>query len=165
MSDIQNSNMTSTSDFSAVLLPHRSLGRKGFITLMTIVSALSFFTGVIFFVHGAWPVIAFLCLDVLLIYVAFRLNYRAARIYETVDLSDGELRVTRVYPSGRADSWSFNPYWARLELEEYESGGNKLIVRSHGRALRFGNFLSDDEKRSFAHALRQALQDMRGVRI
>ena len=165
MSNTENSTATSAPDFKAVLLPHRSLGRKGFIILMAIVSALSFFTGIVFFVLGAWPVVGFLGLDVLLIYFAFRLNYRAARMYETVDLSDGELRVTRVYPSGRADSWSFNPYWAQLELEEYESGGNKLSVRSHGRTLRFGQFLSDDEKRSFAHALRQALHQFRGVRI
>lgn len=153
------------SQFRAVLVPHRSLSRKGFLVFMGVVSALSFFTGLAFFMLGAWPVIGFLGLDVFLIYIAFRLNYHAARIYETVNLTDAELRVTRIYPSGRADSWSFNPYWAQLELVEEETGGNRLSVRSHGRELRFGSFLTDDEKRSFADALRAALSDMRGVRI
>lgn len=162
---VSESTELSQSDFSAVLLPHRSLGRKGFIVLMAVVCGLSFFTGLAFFMLGAWPVIGFLGLDVLLIYFAFRLNYHAARIYETVDLSEEELRVTRVYPSGRADSWSFNPYWAKIELEESDTGGHKLSVRSHGRVLRFGSFLTDEEKRSFADALGTALEDMRGVRI
>ena len=61
--------------------------------------------------------------------------------------------MTRFHPSGRAQSWSFNPYWVRLELEESESSANRLSLRSHGRVLRFGSFLSDDEKRGFAHAL------------
>jgi uncharacterized membrane protein len=164
MSD-PNHSSSSPSQFRAVLLPHRSLGRKGFLIFMGVVSALSFFTGLAFYMLGAWPVLGFVALDVLLIYIAFRLNYRAGRLYETVDLNESELRVTRVYPSGRADSWSFNPYWARLELEEIESGGNRLSVRSHGRVLRFGSFLTDDEKRSFASALDTALHTMRGVRI
>lgn len=151
--------------FSAVLLPHRSLGRKGFITLMGVISLVSFLTGVAFYMKGAWPVMGFFGLDVLLVYGAFRLNYRAARIYETVELTKTELTVTRFHPSGRAESWSFNPYWVRLELEEREDSANRLSLRSHGRELRIGSFLSDDEKRGFAHALRTALYDMRGARI
>jgi uncharacterized membrane protein len=53
----------------------------------------------------------------------------------------------------------------RLELEESESSANNLSVRSHGRVLRFGNFLSNDEKRGFADALSAALHDLRGLRI
>lgn len=151
--------------FSAVLLPHRSLGRKGFIVLMAVISLVSFLTGVAFYMKGAWPVMGFFGLDVLLIYGAFRLNYRAARLYETIELTDSELTVTRVHPSGRAESWSFNPYWVRLELEEMENAANRLSLRSHGRELPFGNFLSDDEKRGFAHALGTALYDMRGTRV
>ena len=104
-------------------------------------------------------------MDVLLIYLAFRLNYRAARLYETVEVTYNELRVTRVYPSGRARSWSFNPYWVRLELEKNEAQSDRLSIRSHGRVLFFGNFLTDDEKHGFANALRAALCDLREARI
>ena len=153
------------SRFSAVLLPHRSLGRKGFIILMGVIAVVSFLTGLAFYMKGAWPVLGFFGIDVLLIYGAFRLNYRAARIYETVELSVSELKVTRFHPSGRAESWTFNPYWVRLELEESESSANRMSLRSHGRVLPFGNFLSDDEKRGFAHALGAALYDVRGSKI
>ncbi len=151
--------------FSAVLLPHRSLGRKGFIVLMAVVSIVSFLTGISFLLIGAWPVFGFLGLDVALIYFAFRMNYKAARLYEKVELTENELRVTRVYPSGHADSWSFNPYWIMLELEESDNSANRLSVRSHGRVLIFGNFLTNDEKRGFADALNDALLDLRGAKI
>jgi uncharacterized membrane protein len=151
--------------FRAILLPHRSLGRKGFIVLMSVLSAVCFFTGLAFYLIGAWPVIGFLGLDVLLIYVAFQVNYRAARLHELIELTASELKLTRVYPSGQSQSWSFNPYWVRLELEERETEADRLSLRSHGRVLTFGSFLSDEEKRGFAEALGQALRLLRGADV
>jgi uncharacterized membrane protein len=165
MSEERQDLQSASAFFRAVLLPHRSLGRKGFLILMGFISALSFLTGLGFYLLGAWPVVGFFSLDMLLIYGAFRLNYRAARLYETVELTSQELRVTRVHPSGRAQSWVFNPYWVRLELEEDDTTANRLSLRSHGRVLRFASFLSNDEKRDFAHALDAALYDVRDTRI
>ena len=164
MSDSETS-LPASAHFSAVLLPHRSLGRKGFIILMGVISGASFLTGLAFYLRGAWPVMGFFGLDVLLIYGAFRLNYRAALLYETVELTDRELTVTRVHPSGRTQRWTFNPYWVQLQLEESETTSNTLSIRSHGRILPLGRFLSDDEKRGFADALGAALFDLRGSRI
>ena len=132
---------------------------------MSVVSGISFLTGLAFFMLGAWPVMGFCGLDVLLIYGAFRLNYRAARLHELIELSESELKLTRVYPSGRSQSWTFNPYWVRLELEEHETQADRLSLRSHGRVLTFGSFLSDDEKRGFANALRAALRGLRGAQV
>lgn len=53
---------------------------------------------------------AYCGLMVVLLYLAFRLNYGAARMSEGIVLDGPELRVTRLHPSGRAESWSFNPY-------------------------------------------------------
>jgi len=132
---------------------------------MSVVSGISFLTGLAFFMLGAWPVMGFCGLDVLLIYGAFKLNYRAARLHELIELSENELKLTRVYPSGRSQSWTFNPYWVRLELEEHETQADRLSLRSHGRVLTFGSFLSDDEKRGFANALRAALRGLRGAQV
>lgn len=147
--------------FRAILLPHRSLGRKGFIILMSALSAVCFVTGMVFYMIGAWPIMGLLGLDVLLIYIAFQANYRAAKLHELIELTAGELKLTRVYPSGRSRSWTFNPYWVRLELEEHETQADRLYLRSHGNVLTFGSFLSDEEKRGFADALEQALRLMR----
>ena len=68
--------------FSAVLTPYRSLSPKGFFFLMVAVCGVSFAAGLAFLLAGAWPVIGFLGLDVLIIYWAFRLNYRAAKVHE-----------------------------------------------------------------------------------
>ncbi len=60
--------------FSALLTPHRSLGPRGFMVLMSAVCLVSFGTGLLFYMIGAWPVMGFMGLDVALIYVAFKLE-------------------------------------------------------------------------------------------
>ena len=79
--------------FAAVITPHRSLGSTGFLILMLCIGALSFACGIMFLLIGAWPVFGFLGLDVLLIYIAFRANFRAARAYEEVTVTASELTV------------------------------------------------------------------------
>ena len=143
--------------FSAVLTPHRSLGPKGFAVLMGAVCIVSFSTGLLFYLIGAWPVVGFMGLDVALIYIAFKLNYRAARLYETVDLTQAALTVTRVLPSGKAQVWSFNPYWVRLDLEDRIGRSSELSIASHGKRLVFASFLTDPEREDFAQALSAAL--------
>ena len=143
--------------FSATLLPHRSLSRKGFIALMLVSGAINSVLSVAFALRGAWPVAGFCALAVGLLYLAFRLNYRAARMSETIVLSEPELLLTRRHPSGRTESWSFNPYWVRFQHERRDYAAVELSLASHGRKLVFGTFLSDTEKNRFAAALTAAL--------
>src|SRR5437764_212338 len=86
--------------FSAVLTPHRSLGPLGFILLMSFLSAVSFAAGMVFYLIGAWPIVGFLGLDVLLVYLAFRASYRAATAYETVTMTPSELSVRKISRHG-----------------------------------------------------------------
>jgi uncharacterized membrane protein len=152
--------------FHAVLTPHRSLGPTGFLILMSALGVVSFVAGLVFFIAGAWPVLGFFGLDVLLIYVAFRLNYRSGRLYETVDLTPDSFTLTRVHPSGRQERFDCNPYWARVKLREWPDGRTALSVVSQGKELGFARFLNDDERRDLAGALREALLAARGgVRI
>jgi uncharacterized membrane protein len=149
------------SRFNAVLTPHRSLGPTGFAVLMAGVCLVSFGTGLLFYLLGAWPVIGFMGLDVALIYIAFKLNFRALRLYETVDLTQHTLTVTRVTPSGQSQSWRFNPYWVRLSVQERVGRSSELSIASHGERLVFGSFLTDEEREDFASALGSALSAAR----
>ncbi len=163
----ENSNRQQSSErFRALLTPHRSLSPTGFVIVMAAVGFVSFATGLMFLIMGAWPVFGFFGLDVLLIYIAFRLNYRSGRLYETIDLTPEQLILTRVHPSGRSERFEFNPYWVQVRLRESPDGRTQLGLASRGQQLSFGRFLTDDERRDFATALKQALLAARGgVRI
>jgi len=121
--------------FSATIRPHRSLGRTGFVLVMLLVGGLSFVGGIVFFLIGAWPVVGFLGLDVLLVYWAFRANYRAAAAYEQVTITPSELRVRQVSARGKAHEWMLNPLWTRIDRETHaEFGLMRLFLVSRGAA-------------------------------
>ena len=144
--------------FSAMLTPHRSLGPTGFLIFMAGLAALSFVSGVVFISIGAWPVFGFFGLDVLLVYIAFRANYRSARAYEEVTVTASELTVRKVNPRGGVRQWTLNPVWVRLErIVHAEFGIERLFLVSHGRRLAIAAFLSPAEKATFASALTSAL--------
>lgn len=148
--------------FDAVLYPHRSLGQTGFLLVMVALCAGSFVIGLAFFLLGAWPVVGFLGLDVLLVYVAFRLNYRAARAYETLRLTPERLEVTQIDPAGRGRHTSFQPYWLAVDMDDPPRRSSRLTLRSHGRRLEIARFLTPPEKLDLARALRRALERTRG---
>jgi uncharacterized membrane protein len=144
--------------FCALITPHRSLGGAGFLVLMGAIGGVSFAAGIVFLILGAWPVVGFFGLDVVLIYWAFRINYRAARAYEEVMVTTSELRVRKVSHRGRVAEWSLNPLWVRLDRDTHEEFGiERLFLVSRGRKLAIGGFLSPGEKESFADALAAAI--------
>lgn len=147
--------------FDAMLHPHRSLGPLGFYILLGFVSVVSFIAGIAFALNGAWPVMGFFGLDVLGIYIAFRLSYRSGRLCETVKLHSDELAVTRIQPSGRSRSWSFHPHWVRIDVNKGPHGDGDVTLASHGRSVALGRFLTPDERDDFADTLRRAIDNMR----
>ena len=148
--------------FSALLTPHRSLNRTGFVVLMTFLSTVSFAAGVAFWLMGAWPIFGFFGLDVLVIYWAFTINFRHARATEEISVTPSELRVRRVSHRGHVVEWVLNPLWVRLDQKTHaEFGIERLYLVSKGRRVSIGNFLGAEEKASFARALTAALQAAR----
>ena len=145
-----------------MLTPHRSLSRAGFLALMSGLTAVSFVAGVAFWAVGAWPVLGFFGLDVVLVYVAFKLNYRAGRQYETIEIMDGRLTLQRVDARGRMQSFELNSYWADVRLWRGRDGRTRIALASHGRELAFGRLLTDDERVEFATVLGVALRAARG---
>ena len=144
--------------FSALLTPHRSLNRTGFLVLMGFLSAVSFAAGLAFLLMGAWPVLGFFGLDVLAIYWAFRINFRDAKAVEEIRVTPSELRVRRVSHRGHVVEWVLNPLWVQLDQKTHaEFGIEKLYLVSKGRRVSIARFLGADEKASFAKALNAAL--------
>src|ERR1700704_6708882 len=140
--------------FSALLTPHRSLGGVGFLVLMGVISVVSFIGGVVFYIVGAWPVGGFFGLDAVLIYWAFRVNYRAAAAYEEVTVTPSELRVKKVSHRGEVAEWLLNPVWVKLDRVSHEEYGLlHLFLVSRGKRLAVAGFLGPTEKESFATAL------------
>src|SRR3546814_3128855 len=92
--------------------------------------------------------------DVLLIYLAFRINYRSGHLVERLHLTRDSLTVRRIWPGGRSRTWEFQPYWLPVVFDEQAVGNERadcpLILRSHGKSLAVGR---SEEHTSELHSI------------
>jgi uncharacterized membrane protein len=143
----------------ATLTPHRSLTRQGFTALMAVFGAISMGVGILFYAIGAWPVMGFMGLDVFLVWLAFRRNFRDGDRAEHIEVTDSELTVQRVVRSQPFAPLRFVRSWVRIELEQDRAREliGRLLIRFRGGATEIASFLSPAEREDFAKALQQAL--------
>ena len=144
--------------WSITLTPHRSLTRTGFIAVMVLIGGLNVIAGGFFFWIGAWPVVGFMGLDVLLMWWAFRRNFADSEQAERIIAEGDAITLQRLTPKSRADI-RFNRRWLKVELEhdtERELVG-RLLLRSHGQVHEIASFLGAEERLSLATALRRAI--------
>ena len=144
--------------FAAELTPYRSLGRKGYRVLFAVTGTVCFLHAIFFMATGAWPIGLFFGLDFLLLYGAFRLNYRSARAREEVTVSRTSLSIRKFTPAGRMTEHTFKTLWARFFVQRHEEFGiTSMMVSGEGRGTEVGSFLNPDDRESFAKALTGAL--------
>jgi uncharacterized membrane protein len=136
----------------AVLRPHRSLSARAFKLMLIAVIAVNVAVAIFFWVQGAFPVAGFLGLDVLALWTAFHLNYRAGQAAEYVRIAPGRVHVAAVDRNGAAAHWVLNPVWARVARD-----GRGVLIREREGQMRLGAFLSPKECDAFAEALSLAL--------
>lgn len=148
--------------FDATITPHRSLGRNGFRIVMTLVCLASIVSSIPFVVLGAWPVAGFFGLDILALFIAFKVNFNAARAFERVVVTPLEVLLRKVSHRGKEAIWRSNPAWTKLEREQDEDYGlMALSLVSRGRSVSVAAALSPQEREGFADALGAALASAR----
>lgn len=136
----------------AELRPYRSLSVSGFKLLLAVFIAMNAAVAALFLAQGAFPVAAFLGLDVLALWLAFRFSYRAARRAEYVRIGPEQVHVASIDAEGRAAHWLLNPLYARVVRE-----GPGVVIRARRDQMRVGAFLPPKEWESLAAAIDAAL--------
>ena len=148
--------------FDVRISPHRSLSRRNFRLLMMLFAGVSIASGLPFILIGAWPVAGFIGLDVAILYLAFRANFRSAHAYEDIIVTPLELLLAKVNARGMRREWRFHPAWVRLDRDEHvEFGLQRIAISSRGRSVEIAGFLGPDAKASFASGLSLALSEAR----
>jgi len=163
---IEDKNLDTAICYEMILYPQRSLGKLGFIILMSVISGLSFMIGVMFYLKGAWPIFGFMGLDVALIYWAFKVHYKTGRAAEIITLNHQELKIVRISHRGEKQQHIFNPYWVKLSMacppnvpQNIEE--SFIRISSHGKGIFVGLFLPPSERSEVMQSLEQALRDCR----
>lgn len=150
--------------FDAEIRPNRSLPNPGFYALMAAVALISFSAGIAFMMLGAWPVLGFFGLDVVLVWLAFKLSYRDGRRRETIQITAEEIRVSRASPFGHLTNFRLPAAWTKVEIAGEGEPDVQARLRARGKTLIIGSLLSPRERESLAEAVREALvKARRGV--
>ena len=156
---------TKTPKQGIVLWPHRSLSPRGFKILMLVLAGLMFCIGLGFFLAGAWPVIGFLGLEIFVVWLAFRMNFRAARQRETLRADPQTFSIERTDPSGSTEIEEMPTAWLQARLvedsERAHTETEKLVVRSHGKEAEIGAFLHQSEKKQLLPEINAMLDKVR----
>ena len=147
--------------------PHRSLSPRGFLLVMAALGSLAFCIGLGFFLLGAWPVIGFLGLEILVVWFAFRMNYRAAERRQHLTATAAKLKIENVSPAGATTTTELPTAWVKVELtpreepEMHSRERRKVLVRSHGRTAELGQFLHPAETPKLAREVSQMVERAR----
>ncbi len=143
--------------FEAVIVPHRSLSRRGVVILSLSVCGLSALLALRFWFIGAWPVALFSVVEVGLFVFLLRLNIRHARQNELVLLSEASLRIVRTDWRGRVQERSLPAAWLQVRLEDRPGRVPRLVVAARPEEEEIAATLGEDQKRDLAAALQEAL--------
>ncbi len=148
----------------AVLEPPRSLSPRGFNRVMLALGAFSFVIGLAFLINGAYPVVGFMGLEILALWLVFRFSFRAQSARTYVRVTAEAVMVRKVDGWGRERRANLASHFARVEFDRVADGPNALRVASSGKAYPLGEFLTPRERESFARRLAAAISDARRER-
>ena len=144
--------------YSITLKPYRSLNKIGFITMMVVLCGFSFITGIIFMKKGAWPVFGFFGLDILLVYIFFRLSFKSGKEFEIVNLTKKKLIIKKYKEKKIIKTFILDANWVKIQIQNPLEQSSKLQISSKNKSIIIGSFLRLDEKIEVLQNIENALR-------
>jgi len=136
-------------------VPNRSLGPPGRKACLAAIAATTLATGAAATAFGAWPVLPFAGLEILLVAVAFRAIARHDGDFERLEIDGGRIRL-QTRRAARLVELEAHAPWARLVVRD-RPGNTGLELRYAGRAVEFGFLLTEGRRREWAAELGRRL--------
>jgi len=150
-----------------VVRPNCSLSWPGVVRFYTGMVVVSFSIAIAFAVKGAWLILPFAGLEMLVLGAALYVVARRACRWQAVSIYGDRIEVVEHDPASERQQ-TFQRAWAQVRLERAHINGypSRLTICSHGRAIEIGGYLADAEKEQLALELRQAMDTsyLSGVR-
>ena len=104
---------------------------------------------------GAWPVLPYSVLEIVLLGGAFYFVERRAEDWERLTIA-GDRVVVEQAAGGKRQRHEFNRYWLRVEVESGGFGRSpQVMLRSGGASWAFGGTLPVAERLAVAQELRR----------
>lgn len=134
-----------------IVRPDRSLSWRQTKFVYATLAGLCLVVAAAFTAMGFWLVLPFAGAEVVLLAAGFYLCALSGRVTEVIRIDEDRVAVERV-GHGRRERCEFRRRWARILLlppaiDWYPS---RLVIRSHGKQVQLGAFLTEAERRKLA---------------
>ncbi len=143
-----------------ILAPNQSLRWEDVKRVIAVMTAVALTIGLAFCYVGLTLVLPFSGLEVLALAAALYYCQRRGAAREVVKVNDQEVVIERGHR--RPESVHiFQRAWVRVLLHPPATAWypSRLTLRSHGREIEVGGFLTEDERQELARRLRRVLRD------
>jgi uncharacterized membrane protein len=149
---------TDSLDCHYVIRPNRSLSWRGTLIFFAVASVVTLTVAFIFALKGAWLIVPFSGLEILLLGVCLYQCARKNAECEVVHIGKDFIKVER----GRKqvnECVEFQRSWSRVNLTESRLNGypSRLTISSRGREVEIGASLVNDERLALARELQRKL--------
>ena len=138
---LQCSELTSAAGFSRVARRNNSLSSTGRLFVFAFIFAVSIGIAAGFALLGAWLILPFAGLEMLVLWLAFRYIDRRAGDFERIAIAGDRVEI-EVCEAGRRSRYELNRCWAQL----VGGDGARLALRSHGREIEIGRYLNGEQR-------------------
>ncbi|MGJ0535108.1 MAG: DUF2244 domain-containing protein [Methylocystis sp.] len=148
---------TSSVHYSITARPNCSLSPAGTLCAFFIITFVTLTIASGFTLLGAWPVLPFAGIELLILWLCFRHIWRHVHDYERLTIDDHKVIVEKHDP--KCDSHiELNGYWAQVVMEYMPDGEcRRLALRSHGKEIEFGRLLNSEERLNLGRQLQSRL--------
>jgi len=148
-----------SADFALIARRNSSLSSSGRRLAFAFILVVSLGIALAFAALGAWLILPFAGLEMLVLYWAFRHVARHAADYESL-MIDGDRLVLESHELDRFRRVELNRCWAQVVMRR-DGSRCHLALRSHGREFEFGRHLTERQRVELAGSLRRRLGDRR----
>jgi uncharacterized membrane protein len=138
--------------FSLTLKRNCSISPGGLACVFAALAVAVLAIGIGFAIAGAWLILPFAGLEVVLLAAAFALQARHATDYERIELDRGRLRV-EVAEAQRVARYELDARSVRVDVT-----GPQVVLRGPEQALQVGRHLDDAARIAFAAELKKRLR-------
>ena len=91
------------------------------------------FISIAFYLTGAWPVLGFMGLEKILIYIAFKILFYRNKFYEHIVLNNKKLNIFFNKQNKVLKKIELEPTWLQVKIEDIYKNKDMLTLSSHGK--------------------------------
>lgn len=140
------------------LVPNRSLTVRSAAVFYLSIVAVTLAIAILFAMAGFWPILTVAGIEMAALGVALWWTMRKTRAREFIRVDERNVLVRKTYPD-RDEEYEFSRYWTQVRLEQPGSPHwpTRLTLRSKGRSIQIGSFLTNDERDGLRRRLAQVI--------